>query len=215
MTAPIKWMRFAGEPARFSVRTWRDKTLADVRVELQAALGLHFASDDTDPDDPAFTCATPACELRLNSWPSEANNWRVYNFVGTPFAPEDEIPPNGEVISDALAAFLRDAGADWYVPSKNEFLDEAGVLGDSVLEPDVIVSILAPMWLSSLSAEERYAGTELLVNIARTWVSSAQRASDPGAEVKRRKAELQRRFAEPSARLRILASYAVQDQLSS
>jgi hypothetical protein len=117
-------------------------------------------------------------------------------------------------ISDSLAAQLREAGGDWYVPSKDEFR-EAGILGDRLLDRDVIVSILAPQWLSALNSDEREAGTKLLESIATRWISEAQRTADPLADVRRRKAELQRQFAAPGSRLRILASHAADKQLSS
>jgi hypothetical protein len=193
----------------------RAGTLDQIRAEIEASLGVQFVPDDTD-NDPLFTCSVPASQLRLNSWVSpDKEGWQVFNFIGEPPEPPDGSVPDGENISVPLAAVLREAGNDWYVPSINESFEDSGVLGDELLDRDVIVSVLAPQWLSALNSDEREAGTKLLESIANQWLSAAQRTADPLADVRRRKAELQRQFVEPKSRLRILASYAANKQLSS
>jgi hypothetical protein len=143
----------------------------------------------------------PASKLQLDTGPSEAATWRVYHLAGM---------ADGEDIQDSLAAQLRKAGFDWYAPSKNEILEETGMLKDGLVDSDAIVALLTPRWLSWADGAERAKGIKLLDSIATEWLSAALRTSNPGRYLRRRKVELQERYVEPSARLRVLASYLEQ-----
>ena len=202
--------RLSGEPAHFGIRSLRHATsLGIVRDELEAALGVRFESDLEDGDQ-VFLCEVPASGLRLNAW-AEATTWRVFNFIGAPVKLDPHVAsPHGNDISELLAGELRKAGHDWYVPSKNEFLEEAGVLKDGLVDTEALVSFLAPRWLSWASPAERASGLKLLEGIATEWLAAALRTSDPGRYLRRRTNELQERYPEPSARLRVLASYLSQ-----
>lgn len=202
--------RLAGEPAHFGIRSLRHATsLGNVRDELDAALGVKLEADNVD-GEPLFACQVPACGLRLNAW-AEATTWRVLNFIGAPVKLDPQASsPHGEDISQALAAELRKAGRDWYVPSKNELLEEAGVLKDALVDTDALVSFLAPRWLSWATPAERTSGLKLLESIATEWLAAALRTSNPGRYLRRRTNELQERYTEPSARLRVLAQYLEQ-----
>jgi hypothetical protein len=216
LTTTTVWPRLLGERAGFGVRSWRDSNLDAVREELERALGVWFvASHDKVYDGaPAFECVTPACTLRLNSWPTDTPALQLFNFIGEPSEDLDMVLPKPENISEAVASHLRAAGRDWYVPDPLE--KQISILGERQLEPDVLVAILAPRWLAWFTGEEREVGGQLLRSIAEMWVSAARRTSDPIADLKRRRAdfEIPNRYIPPRSRLTVLVSYAVQEQLS-
>jgi hypothetical protein len=203
------WSTLLGEPARFEVRAWRTyslTTLEDIRSELEKALGVHFQPGPGERKH-TYECALPACDLRLSSSPSENSQLQIFQLVGVPS--EDH---ESEDISEALAAHLRAADCDWYVPDALE--KQGDVLGDRLLDRDVLVSLLAPRWLAWAEGDDRDTALELLEGIADLWLSAARATSDPVADVRRRKAEFQgwgRYF--PRSRTKSLFSYAVQAQL--
>jgi hypothetical protein len=133
-------------------------------------------------------------------------NLQVFNFIALQAGDLDPGRREQEEIGEALAAHLRSAGCDWYVPDKLELLEGGGVLGKRLLDREAIVSILAPRWLAWFVGDER----------ADMWLSRSLRAPDPVADVKPRWAELEGsgRGVAPRSRLRTLAAYAVQEQLS-
>lgn len=215
-TIPV-WPRLLEERATFGVNSWRDATLEAVRQELEKALGVHFVPSHEKVYDghPAFACALPACELRLNSWPSDNPNIQIFNFIGLPSGELDLTRRNAENIGEAIAGHLRRVGCDWYVADPLEAMEGGGTLGSRLLDRDVITSILAPRWLAYFDSEERAAGIHLLQSIADMWLSGARRTSNPIADVKRRWAEFEGwGRVPPRSRLRVLISYAIQEHLS-
>jgi hypothetical protein len=209
------WPRFLGGRARFGLHSWREGTLDSVRHELDAALGVALVPCDDKVYDgrAAFECSLPACELRLNSWPSLHADLQVVNFIGIPSEDLEQRLPSAEEIDDALASHLRSAGCDWYVPDKLEYLEAGGVLGDRLLDAGVIASIAGPRWLAWVDGEEKDAGMQQLKRIAERWLSVALRTPKPIAELKRRWAALEERgrHVAPRSRLQVLAAYPDKD----
>jgi hypothetical protein len=194
------WTRLKGEPARFVVTTLRDSTLDAVRSELERVLGIYFTP--IPGNGTALECAMPACELRLSSASSENPHLLLFSLVGGN-------APNAEDISDTIAAHLRGANCDWYRPA-------AAIFDEHLLDQNALVSQVAPRWLAWCSGEEREIGLEVLTGIAELWLTAARRAADPIADVRRRIAEFHgwSRYSPPKARLDVLVSYAIQEQLS-
>jgi hypothetical protein len=196
------WERLRRGPVSFGVRSWRRWKLEDVRDEVSRILGCTFSPCDLLRDGtPAYCAETRAAEISLNAWPAPDSSGRfVFNLVG--FGPM-EIPPT---ISEEMAAHLRAHGGDWYVPSKLEMLEEAGLL-KGPLDADTLVAILGPRWLAWCDAAEREEGGELLRRIARLWLAEA--AGDAAALTRRRN-ELESWGADAPgpARRKILLDYA-------
>ncbi len=192
----VVWPRLLGDRANFVVRSWRITTLESVRSELERALGVQL----TKSDGGVFECTLAACTLCLSSRPSEGPEQQVFDLVGS--------SAGGETISDDIAAHLRSERCDWYVPAAAE--------GSDSLDPDVIVSMLAPRWLAWVDGEEREIGLDLLKSIAELWLSAARRKPDPLAHVRRRRAEFQSScsYIPPSSRMRVIVSSAIEEQLS-
>lgn len=118
--------------------------------------------------------------------------------------------------SDVLASHARSEGYDWYVPNELELSEERGALGHRILDRETVVALLASRWLAWFEGDNRDIGLSFLRGIAELWIAAARRTADPAAEVRRRKAEFMGwgRLSPPTSRLRILASYALQEQLS-
>ena len=211
------WARLLGSRATFGVRSWRAATLDSVRAEVERALGVRLvpSSDKVYDGAPAFECAMPACELRLNGWAAPVGqDLFVFNLIGGAAQDLDGAP--AERISDAVAAHLRSGGADWYVPDRLELLEEGGVLGERQLDRDVIAAIVAARWLAFAAPAAREVGVQLLESIVDSWLTSARRARDPAAELaaKRRELEEWGKGVAPERRVDILASYALHEQLT-
>ncbi len=188
------WPRLLGAPARFVVRalhrdspTFAPARFERVRGELEHVLGIKLvrSTDSRDSRELVYVCELPACTLRLSSWPGTHPEVQVFNLIGVPTG--DDIPvPGTEDIREAMGSHLRAANCDWYVPGVPEMQYEAGTLGDGLLERETIVAILAPRWLSGVSAEDRARGLELLDAIADTWLTAARSKPDPAADLKSR-----------------------------
>ena len=206
----LVWSRLHEDAARFEIRAWRTyslTTLDDIRTELEEALGIHFVASH-HANEPAYLCTMRACELRLSARPSENERLQIFTLIGVPSGS----PDTTEDISEALAAHLRAADDDWYVPSDLE--RRAETLDQELLDRDTLVSLIAPRWLAWSEGDDRDTALGLLEGIADLWLTAARRTSDPVADVKWRKAEFQgwaRYF--PRKRTTILFSYAVQAQL--
>jgi len=214
----MTWGQLLGPRATFQVASWRTHSLQDVREELERALDVEFivSKDKVYDGETAFASAVPACELRLNCWTAPSPAFGYVNFIGLPAAdPTHSLLP-AENLSQALSEYLREAGCDWYVPHVNEGLESGGVLGDELLDPEVIVSMLAPRWLAWTTGEETDVGTDLLGGIAQSWVTAARRTTDPVSDVRRRRAEFEgwSEYVPPRSRFRVLGNYAVQEPLS-
>ncbi len=216
--APV-WPPFLAGRVSFELGSWRQDSLSDVRSELERVLGVKFkpSHEKVYDGEPAFECELPACELRLNAWPAVEPRLTYFNFIA--LSPRGQAPPRppAEDVGEALAAYLRNAGCDWYVPDLMEGYESDGLLGARILEPDVVVSVLAPRWLAWTDAEQNEQGRALLGQIAELWVTAARRTADPVADVARRRVELEEwgLNVPPRSRLRILITYAIQEQLSS
>lgn len=217
-TAPV-WPPLLAGRVSFELGSWRQESLSDVRSELERVLGIKFrpSHEKIYDGEPAYECALPGCELRLNSWPSVHPGLTYFNFIALD-GPGDahELPP-AENIGEALAEHLRNAGCDWYVPDLTESYESAGVLGDRILDPDVVVSMLAPRWLAWANAEEKNTGRARLRQIAELWIAAARGTADPRAHVARRRAELEgwSLNVQPRSRLRVLGKYEVSEQLEA
>ncbi len=203
----------------FGLASWRQGSLSDVRDELERVLGVQFVPchEKVYEGKPAFECTLPGCGLRLNAWPSVHPELTYFNFIAV--RGPDHVPgtPPPENISDALAAHLRSAGCDWYVPGLEESYEGAGVLGDEILDPDVVVAMLAPRWLAWVGEDEKANGRNILRHIAEGWIAAARGTAEPREHVARRRAELEgwSVYAPPRARLALLGTYAVAQQLSA
>jgi hypothetical protein len=212
-TGPV-WRPLLEGRVDFGVASWREGSLSDVRSELERVLGVELrpSHEKVYDGEPAFECALPGCELRLNSWPAVEPRLTYFNFIALRGYGQARGQPRAEDIGDALAEYLRNAGCDWYVPDVTESYESGGVLGDRILEPDVVVSMLAPRWLAWTDAEEKDAGRALLRQIAERWVTAARRTADPRAYVVRRRAELEGLSLNvpPRSRLSVLGTYAIQ-----
>jgi hypothetical protein len=154
----------------FAVRCRRLASLEDMRQQAAQALGCVLTACDILGDgSPAYCATTPATRVRINSWPAEDGTGRsVFHLVGEAEQYESEVD-----VSEPLAARLRSIGGDWYVPTKLEYLEEGGVLGDRGLEAGVLVAILAPRWLAGCEGEERELGLRLLEQIVNEWLAAA------------------------------------------
>jgi hypothetical protein len=201
------WPRLLGAPVRGSARSLRATTIEDVRTELERALGVKLAPVDQES---TYACSLPACDVRLTSSTSEDPELSIFYCEAVSHG------ESAEVISDALAEQLRSKACDWYVASEAELLEERGELGNRILDHATLVATVASRWLAGIDGENRDTGSTFLNAIADMWISAAQRTSDRAADVRRRKAEFMGwgRYTPPGSRLRVLASYAVQAQLS-
>lgn len=173
------WAPLRGEPATLAVASWQTSSLTDVRRELERGLGVEFVASEEKVYDgePAFACALPACELRLNCWPAANPTLCYFNLIGLgqreahrPLAPAHDL-------SAATAEHLRRQGYDWYVPHVNEALENGGVLGPELLNSVEIASMLAPRWLGWTSGEDADLGHLLLEAVAELWVTEARRTA--------------------------------------
>lgn len=205
---PIElWPRLLGGAVRGSVRSLRAVTIEDVRTELERALGVKLAPLDQES---AYACSLPACDVQLTSSTSDNPELTIFRCEALPHT------ESAEIISDTLAEHLQSRGCDWYVASQPELLEERGELGGRILDHDTLVATVASRWLAGIDGENRDIGSTFLNAVADMWISAAQQTADPAADVRRRRAEFMSwgRYTPPSSRLRILASYAVQAQLS-
>jgi hypothetical protein len=208
---PRPWSRFLGGPARFSVRAWRAGTIDLVRDELDRTLGVRLepCHDKVYAGEPAFANYLPACELRLNSWPSITPGLTVFNFIGLERR-EGAVSQSADDLSLEVAARLREDRQEWYAPDRNEDLHGGGVLGDRLLDPDEVVAMIAPRWLNWLDAAGRERALEYLRRLADTWVGAALRAPDPVTELTRQWADFEATGGSyrGQPRLALIESYA-------
>jgi hypothetical protein len=203
----------------FGLASWRQGSLTEVRDELERALGVQLVPchEKIYDGEPAFECVLPGCELRLSSWPSVEPRLTYFHFITVRGPGEVPGMPPVENISDALAAHLRSAGCDWYAPGLEESYEGAGVLGDEILDPDVVVAMLAPRWLAWASDDEKADGRDLLRHIAEGWIAAARGAEEPREHVARQRAELEgwSVYAPPRSRQSLLRTYSLSQQLTA
>ena len=145
------------------IASWRDATLESVRDELATELGLSF-----EPREGAYVAASPSGELRLDARPARTCPQQV-------FVLRTEGEGGSRKPSEALSAYLRSRGHEWYRPWDHEEAWRSDQLDDIFGDRESCALILVPRWLAWLSEDEREEAEGVVYDLSRAWHEAAKR----------------------------------------